>query len=57
MMYSDKACVFESIFNNNLGIINNVSKSINKVFHYERNELLGKDIHEVMPPLMAKGHK
>jgi|JI6StandDraft_1071083.scaffolds.fasta_scaffold1801173_1 hypothetical protein len=56
-MYSQKACVFESIFGNSLGIISNVSKSVSSILKIDKNQLLGKDIHETMPPFLAKGHK
>lgn len=56
MVMYEKFCVmFESqVEKNNMGIILNVSKNITKVFGFSKEDIIGKNINEIMPKSMQK---
>ncbi len=56
-MYSERACVLESIFGESVGVVSNGSKSVEAVLKIDRSQLLGKNIHDAMPPFLASSHK
>ncbi len=56
-IYSRKACVIQSNLENSFGTITNTSKYSLEVLGRRREDLIGKDIHSVMPEYFARNHE
>ncbi len=48
-MYTEKACVIESKYDDILGMITNITDSCVNVLGYQKRKIMGSNIHDLMP--------